>query len=69
MSERTRTKNHSNNVLEKTKENNELRSVVDVVTNCIKDKVESFSNAEVYTGDEYNPEGDKVIGFRQNVCG
>ena len=56
-------------MLEKTKENNELRSVVDVVTNSIKDKVESFSNAEVYTGDECNPEGDKVIGFRQNVCG
>ena len=41
-------KNRPNNTLKKVKESNELRSVeVDVRANFIKDKVKSFSNAEV----------------------
>ena len=41
------------NMLKKIKENNELKSVeIDVVTNFIKDEVESSSDAEVYTDDE-----------------
>ena len=40
-------------MLKKIKENNELKSVeIDVVTNFIKDEVESSSDAEVYTDDE-----------------
>ena len=59
------TKPHSNNVLEKTKENNQLRSAkVAVVTACNKDELESLSNAEVFTNYDYNPEEDKVFGFR-----
>ena len=50
--------------VEEKKENIELKSVkVDVVTNFIKDEVESFSDTEVYT-DEDNSEEDRVIGFK-----
>ena len=55
-------KNNLNNLLKKTIENDELQSVeVDVIINFIKHKVESFSDAEVYTGDN---EEDRIIGFR-----
>ena len=47
-------KNRSNNVLKKLKENSELKRA-DVLTNFIKDEVERFSDAEVYT-DDYDSE-------------
>ena len=51
--------------IEKINENNELQSVeVDVVTNFIKDEVESSSDAEIYTNDDYDSEKDRVTGFR-----
>ena len=51
--------------IEKINENNELQSVeVDGVTNFIKDEVESSSDAEVYTNDDYHSEKDRVTGFR-----
>ena len=49
----------------KIKENSNLESVkVDVVTNFIKNEVESFSDAENYTGDDNYSKEDRVIGFR-----
>ena len=42
-----------------------------MVTNLIKDKVESFSDGKTYT-DEYDDDEckeDKIIGFIQNTCG
>ena len=62
-------KNQYNNLLKKLKENDELKSVeVNLVTNFIKDKVESSSDAEVYTDDDYDyddddSEEDRIIGF------
>ena len=51
--------------IEKINENNELPSVeVDGVTNFIKDEVESSSDAEVYTNDDYHSAKDRVTGFR-----
>ena len=35
-----------------------------MVTNFIKDEVESFSNTEIYTDEEDDSEEDRVIGFR-----
>ena len=52
-------------MLRQLKENDELRSVeMYLVTNFIKDEVESFSDAEVYTDDNDDSEEDKVIEFR-----
>ena len=47
----------------KMKESNVLKRVkIDLLTNFVKDEVESFSNAEVYTEyDDY--EEDRVFGF------
>ena len=60
-------KSHSKNVLEITR-NNELKNVeIDVITNFIKDKVESSSDEEIYTDDDGDSEENKVIGFRENV--
>ena len=62
-------KNQYNNLLKKLKENDELKSVeVNLVTNFIKDKVESSSVAEVYTDDDYDyddddSEEDRTIEF------
>ena len=62
-------KNQHNNLLKKLKENDKLKSVeVNLVTNFIKDKVESSSDAEVYTDDNYDyddddSEEDRIIGF------
>ena len=51
-----------NKVLKKLKENNELKSVeVDVVTSLIKDEVEGFFYAEIYTDDNSEAE---VSGFK-----
>lgn len=54
--------------MKKIKENDELKTVeVNVVTNFIKDEVESLSDAEVYTDDDNDDddfEEDRVIGFR-----
>ena len=51
--------------IEKINENNELPSVeVDGVTNFIKDEVESSSDAEVYTNDDYHSAKGRVTGFR-----
>ena len=50
--------------MKKIKENNELKSVeVDVLTPFIKDEVESFPTAEVYT-DDNDYEEDRVVGCR-----
>ena len=58
-------KNYSNNVSKKTKENQELKNIeVGMVTNFIKNKIESLSDADVYTDDDYDSEEDKIIGFR-----
>lgn len=58
-------KNYSNNVSKKTKENHELKNIeVGMVTNFIKNKIESLSDADVYTDDDYDSEEDKIIGFR-----
>ena len=59
--------------MKKIKENDELKTVeVNVVTNFIKDEVESLSDAEVYTDDDDDDdddfEEDRVIGFRWNGC-
>ena len=60
-------KSHSKNVLEITR-NNELKNVeIDVITNFMKDKVESSSDEEIYTDDDGDSEENKVIGFRENV--
>ena len=62
-------KNQYNNLLKKLKENDELKSVeVNLVTNFIKDKVESSSDAEVYIDDDYDyddddSEEDRTIEF------
>ena len=42
---------------------------VSAITNFIKYIVESFSNAEVYTDNDDDPEKHRVIEFRENVCG
>ena len=53
-------RNHFNNVLKKIKDSNELkRAEVYVLTNFIKDEVESFSNADVHT-DDGDSERDRV---------
>ena len=53
-------KNQSNNGLKKIKENDELKRVeVDVIPNFIKDEVEIYSVAEVYTDDD-KAEGDSI---------
>ena len=58
-------KSQSNNVLKKIKENNKLKSFeVDVDANFIKDDIERFSNANVFSDDNYDSEEAKVIGFR-----
>lgn len=58
-------KEYRKTFIEKINENNELQSVeVDGVTNFIKDEVESSSDAEVYTNDDYHSEKDRVTGFR-----
>ena len=53
-------------MLKKLKESNELKSEVDVITNCFKDEIKNFSDAEVYTDDDGCRE-DRVTGFRSNV--
>ena len=56
--------------MKKIEENDELKTVeVNVVTNFIKDEVESLSDAEVYTDDDDDDddddeEEDRVIGVR-----
>ena len=58
-------KSQSNNVLKKIKENNKLKSFeVDVGANFMKDGIERFSNANVFSDDNYDSEEAKVIGFR-----
>lgn len=53
-------KNQSNNGLKKIKENDELKLVeADVIPNFIKDEVEIYSDAEVYTDDD-KAEGDSI---------
>ena len=48
---------------------NELKSAeVDSVNNFIKDKVQSSSDAEVFTEDDADTEKDRIIRFRWNVC-
>ena len=48
----------------KLKKDNQLKSVeVDVVTDFVKDEVESFSIAD-YIDDNDDSEEDRVIGFR-----
>ena len=65
MKEYRKTFSQKKTFIEKINENNELQSVeVDVVTNFIKDEVESSSDAEVYTNDDYDSEKDRVTGFR-----
>ena len=57
----------SNNVLTKIEDNDELKSIeVDVVTNFIKDKVESCSNDVDGDSDDNidDDEENMVIGFR-----
>lgn len=57
----------SNNVLKKIEDNDELKSIeVDVVTNFIKDKVESCSNDVDGDSDDNidDDEENMVIGFR-----
>ena len=45
--------------IQKMKEKNELKSIqVDVLNNFIKDEVQSFSDAEVYTDDDGDSEED-----------
>ena len=63
------TKNQCNNKFKLIKQNNELESVEEgVVTNSIKDKIESFPNDDIYTDDDYNDdenyEKDRIIGFK-----
>lgn len=54
-------KRYWNNELKKIKENNELKSVeVDAISNFIKDEVEGFPDADVYT-DLYQE--DRVFRF------
>ena len=64
-------KNQSNNVLNNIKENNKLKFVeVVVVTNFIKDEVESFFDIDnVFVDDDDDIEADddeqyNIIGFR-----
>ena len=65
MKEYRKTFQQKKTFIEKVNENNELQSVeVDVVTNFIKDEVESSSDAEVYNNDDYDSEKDRVTGFR-----
>ena len=61
MKEYRKTFQQKKTFIEKINENNELQSVeVDVVTNFIKDEVESSSDAEIYTNDDYDSEKDRV---------
>ena len=53
-------------MLKKLKESNELKSEIDVITNCFKDETKHFSDAEIYTDDDGSRQ-DTVIGFRSNV--
>ena len=57
-------KNRSKNVSKKFKKNNELKWVeADAVTYFIKDDVESFSDAKIYSNDD-DFEEDRVIGLK-----
>ena len=52
-------------VLKNIKESNETKSVeADVITNFIKDKVESSSDAEVYNDDDDDSDEYRTNGFR-----
>ena len=47
-----------------TKETNELKNIeAELISNFIQDKVESFSDAEIYADNEETEE-ERVIGFR-----
>ena len=60
-----RKKNQSNKTLKKIKENNDLKSVeVDLFTNFVKDEVKCFSDPEVCSDHDDDPEEYRVIGFR-----
>ena len=53
----------------KKKEKNEFKSVeVNMVTYLIKDKVDSFSEADIYFNDDDDSEKDSIIEFRKNAC-
>ena len=61
--------NPSKNVLKNKKDKNELKSAeVDSVNSFIEDKVQSSSDAEVFTEDDADTEKDRIIRFRWNVC-
>ena len=52
-------------MLKNKKDKNELKSAeVDSVNNFIKDKVQSSSDAEVFTEDDADTEKDRIIRFR-----
>ena len=52
-------------VLKNIKESNETKSVeADVITNFVKDKVESSSDAEVYNDDDDDSDEYRTNGFR-----
>ena len=52
-------------VLKNIKESSETKSVeADVITNFIKDKVESSSDAEVYNDDDDDSDEYRTNGFR-----
>lgn len=64
--QKNQSKNYCNIVLKILKENNELKSAeVDLVPSFIKDKRESFSDADVY-GDDGSEE-HKVVEFRYTI--
>ena len=51
------------------KDSSELKSTdINVVTNFIRDKVESFFDTAIYTDDDDCKE-IRIIGFTQNACG
>lgn len=65
-SQKNQSKNYCNIVLKILKENNELKSAeVDLVPSFIKDKRESFSDADVY-GDDGSEE-HKVVEYRYTI--